>query len=190
MGSRKSHRTLRVAVHSTSWGQPAITPVSVDVLWSSISQRLVGIHILHCQTHLRSHRTPSIKTRTSSTALSQSSKFYCDDRITADQNEYFPSPETTLHDCYYYTPALRLPPLKPSLVVSPRRPLPPTPKTPITSFTDQSSEAKDNAEEIQSLKLIPKKPSLGVVSPPRRLLSLKHQLLLSQINQVETKIIH
>ena len=96
------------------------------------------------------HRTPSIKTRFSSTAaLSQSSKLQSDDHITADQNEYFPSPETTLSGCYY-TPALEFPPPVPSLVVS-RRPLPPTPKTPITSFTDQSSEAKDSAEEIQSL---------------------------------------
>ena len=115
------------------------------------------------------HQTPSIKTRTSSTALSQSStsKLQCDNHITADQNEYFSNSETTLDDCYY-APALKPPPPEPSLVVSPRQSIPPTPKPPITSFTDQSSEAKDNAEEIQT-RFIPKKPSLGVVSPPRPL---------------------
>ena len=93
------------------------------------------------------------------TGNSQSSKLQCDDRITSDQDEYFPSPETTLEDSYYI-PLLNPPPpspppppnrliytaedseISPRLIIQkipPCRPLPPTPKTPITSSTDQSS---------------------------------------------------
>ena len=135
-------------------------------------------------------RAPSISdTQTSNTVPSKSSELRFD-LITSDQDEYFraPSPETTLED-FYYTPVVDppppsppLPPIsivedseipprlrsiqkRPSPVVSPRRPLPSTPNTPITSLTDQSSEGDDNAEGIQSLRLVPMKPSL-TVSPP------------------------
>ena len=123
------------------------------------------------------HRTPLV--------LNQSSKLQCDDRVSSDQDGYYSDLDNnnTLEDCYHI-PVLRSPPRspplppnipissaedweipprpsiqkKPSLVGSPRRPLP--------SFSDQSSEGKDNAEEIQSRRKI---PSFGVVSPPRPL---------------------
>ena len=65
-----------------------------------------------------------------------------------------------------------------------RRSLPPTPKTPINSFTDHSSEAKDSAEEIQSLRLIPKKPSLGsLLTEPRPLPPIPETLATPFIDQ-------